>query len=76
MIRSRDLQALSRVYVTGLAGVRAVEHYGRRRREHLAVAEFPWIFHGLEREPGAELHWLMNGIRLFQEPSIDRKSVV
>jgi len=70
MIRSRDLQALSRVYVTGLAGVRAVEHYGRRRREHLAVAEFPWIFHGLEREPGAELHWLMNGIRLFQEPSI------
>ena len=70
MIRTKDYQTLSRVYVTGLAGARARIHYSRRRREHLAAAEFPWIFHGLEREPGAELHWLMNGIRLFQEPSV------
>ena len=70
MIHSKDYQKLSRVYVTGLAKARARAHYSRRRREHLEVAAFPWIFHGLEREPGAELHWLMNGIRLFQEPSV------
>jgi len=70
MIRPKDYRTLSRVYVTGLAGARARAHYSRRRREHLVAAAFPWIFHGLEREPGAELHWLMNGIRLFQEPSV------
>lgn len=70
MIRPKDYQTLSRVFVTGLAGGRARAHYARRRREHLAEAGFPWIFHGLEREPGGELHWLMNGIRLFQEPSV------
>lgn len=70
MIRTKDYQTLSRVFVTGLAGARARGHYARRRREHLEAAGFPWIFHGLEREPGGELHWLMNGIRVFQEPSV------
>ncbi|HOX50768.1 MAG TPA: aminopeptidase P N-terminal domain-containing protein, partial [Fibrobacteria bacterium] len=70
MIRSKDLIPLSRVYVSGLAGVRARDHFQRRRQEHLAAAGFPWIFHGLEKEPGADLHWLMNGVRIFQEPSV------
>ncbi len=70
MIRTKDLMPLSRVYVTGLAGLRARDHFQRRRREHLDAAEFPWIFHGLEKEPGADLHWLMNGVRIFQEPSV------
>ncbi len=70
MIRSKDYQTLSRVFITGIAGAKARGHYARRRREHLETADFPWIFHGLEHEPGAELHWLMNGIRLFQEPSV------
>lgn len=64
------LQKLSRVYVTASAGIEAREHYSRRRREHLAAAEFPWVFHGLEREPGGELPYLMNGVRVFQEPSV------
>ncbi|MBK9575776.1 MAG: aminopeptidase P N-terminal domain-containing protein [Fibrobacteres bacterium] len=70
MIRSKDLLPLSRVYVTGLAGLRARDHFQRRRQEHLEAAAFPWIFHGLEKEPGADLHWLMNGVRIFQEPSV------
>lgn len=70
MVDKRMLQKLSRVYVTASAGIQAREHYARRRREHLAAAEFPWVFHGLEREPGAELPYLMNGVRVFQEPSV------
>lgn len=70
MVDKRMLQKLSRVYVTASAGIDAREHYSRRRREHLAAAEFPWVFHGLEREPGGELPYLMNGVRVFQEPSV------
>jgi len=70
MIHRDQYQALSRVFVTGLAGAKTVQHLRRRRRGHLDAAEFPWIFHGLEREPGAEHHWLMNGVRVFQEPSV------
>ncbi len=64
------LQELSRVFVTGLAGPLARDVYTMRRTQHLEVAEFPWIFHGLEREPGAEHDWILPGVRLFQEPSI------
>jgi Xaa-Pro aminopeptidase len=70
MIHRDQYQALSRVFVSGLAGAKAAGHLRRRRLAHLEAAEFPWIFHGLEREPGAELHWLMNGVRVFQEPSV------
>lgn len=70
MVDKRMLQKLSRVYVTASAGTEAREHYSRRRREHLAAAEFPWVFHGLEREPGGELPYLMSGVRVFQEPSV------
>ena len=70
MMPKSHLTALSRVFVTGLAGTGARASYARRRGEHLAAAEFPWVFHGLEKEPGGELHWLMNGVRIFQEPSV------
>jgi Xaa-Pro aminopeptidase len=70
MIRSSHLQPLSRVYVAGLAGLRARVHLTRRRKEHLDAAEFPWVFHGLEKEPGAEHHWLMSPFRVFQEPGM------
>lgn len=70
MMPKSQPNALSRVFITGLAGDRARGSYARRRREHLEAAEFPWIFHGLEKEPGGELHWLMNGVRVFQEPSV------
>jgi len=64
------LQELSRVFVTGLAGPLARDVYTTRRALHLDAAEFPWVFHGLEREPGAEHDWIFPGVRLFQEPSI------
>ena len=70
MTSKADLTSHSRVFVSGIAGPKARGHYARRRREHLDAAEFPWVFHGLEREPGGELHWLMNGVRVFQEPSL------
>ena len=70
MIEPSSYQKLSRVYVTASAGATARNAFHRRRREHLEAAEFPWVFHGLEREPGGELPYLMNGVRIFQEPSV------
>lgn len=64
------LQELSRVFITGLAGPLARDVYAMRRSQHLEVAEFPWVFQGLEREPGSEHDWILPGLRVFQEPSI------
>jgi len=68
-IRAR-LQELSRVFVTGLAGPLVKDVYATRRAQHLEAAEFPWIFHGLEREPGSEHDWIFPSTRLYQEPSV------
>lgn len=68
-LRAR-LQELSRVFVTGLAGPLAKDVYATRRAQHLEAAEFPWIFHGLEQEPGAEHDWIFPAHRIFQEPAI------
>lgn len=68
-LRAR-LQELSRVFVTGLAGPLAKDVYATRRAQHLQAAEFPWIFHGLEQEPGAEHDWIFPSHRLFQEPAL------
>lgn len=70
MIDRKTLQPLSRVFVTASAGAKARDIYRARRAAHLEAAEFPWVFHGLEREPGGELPYLMNGVRIFQEPSL------
>lgn len=64
------LQELSRVFVTGLAGPLARDVYATRRAQHLDAAEHPWVFHGLEQEPGAEHDWVFPGVRIFQEPSV------
>lgn len=68
-LRAR-LQELSRVFITGLAGPLARDVYAKRREQHLEAAEFPWIFQGLEREPGSEHDWIIPGTRIFQEPSL------
>lgn len=70
MIDRKTLQTLSRVFVTASAGTKARDIYRRRRAAHLDAAAFPWVFHGLEREPGGDLPYLMNGVRVFQEPSV------
>ena len=69
-IDRKTLQAHSRVFVTASAGLQARDIYRARRAAHLEAASFPWVFHGLEREPGGELPYLMNGVRVFQEPSV------
>lgn len=70
MIDQKTFQKLSRVFVTASAGTDARAIYRSRRLAHLDAAEFPWVFQGLEREPGGELPYLMNGIRVFQEPAL------
>jgi Xaa-Pro aminopeptidase len=70
MVDASTLQKLSRVFVTASAGLDAKSIYVARRQAHLDAASFPWVFHGLEREPGGELPYLMNGVRVFQEPSV------
>lgn len=70
MTSSARLRELSRVFVTGLWGGRARETLRHRRAAHLEAADFPWIFHGLEREPGGEHNWIMPAVRIFQEPSV------
>jgi len=69
-VEKARLQELSRVFITGLAGPLARDVYAMRRSQHLDAAEVPWVFQGLEREPGAEHDWILPGVKLFQEPSI------
>lgn len=69
-VQKARLQELSRVFVTGMAGALAKDVYSMRRTQHLEAADFPWIFQGLESEPGSEHDWILPGVRLFQEPSV------
>lgn len=46
------------------------ERLAERRRRHLEALDAPCFFAGVQREPGAENLWHMNGLKLFQEPSI------
>jgi Xaa-Pro aminopeptidase len=64
------LRRYSQVYPVGSAGARFPESLKRRRRAHLEALDSFAIFAGVPREPGSENLWLMNALKIFQEPAI------
>jgi Xaa-Pro aminopeptidase len=64
------LRRYSQVFPVGNAGTRAPEILKRRRRRHLDALDSFAIFAGVPHEPGSENLWLMNGLRIFQEPAL------
>lgn len=64
------LRRYSQVYPVGSAGARFPESLKRRRRAHLDALDSFAIFSGVTREPGAENIWMMNGLKIFQEPAV------
>ncbi len=66
----KALQKYSQVYVTGSMGLEAPKIFAKRRNAHLRKLDQILVISGVEREPGAENIWMMNGLRLFQEPAL------
>jgi Xaa-Pro aminopeptidase len=42
----------------------------QRRKRHLETLDSWAVFGGIPREPGSENIWIMNGVRIFQEPAL------
>lgn len=67
------LQKYSQVFVPGSYQARFARRLKERRQEHLETLlaeKSPCVFWGLDIEPGHENIWMMNGLRIFQEPAV------
>ncbi len=64
------LRKYSQVFPVGSAGSRYPAHLAARRRAHLEALDGFAVFSGVPREPGSENIWIMNGLRIFQEPAL------
>lgn len=67
------LEKYSQVYVPGSYQAKFNEVLSSRRSEHLKALrkiKSPCLFWGLDLEPGQENLWMMNSLRIFQEPAV------
>jgi Xaa-Pro aminopeptidase len=67
------LQEYSQVFPVGSVSTEAPKLLQQRRAKHLKhLKELDsfCVFAGVPREPGAENLWIMNGLRIFQEPAL------
>src|SRR5215217_8686080 len=64
------LRRYSQVFPAGSAGARFPASLKARRRAHLDALDGFALFSGVTREPGAENLWMMNALRIFQEPAV------
>jgi Xaa-Pro aminopeptidase len=64
------LRRYSQVYPAASAGARLPDILKQRRRAHLDALDGFALFSGVPREPGAENLWMMNALRIFQEPAV------
>lgn len=64
------LRKYSQVYPVGSAASRHPGHLIARRKAHLEALDSFAVFAGVPREPGSENIWIMNGLRIFQEPAL------
>lgn len=64
------LRKYSQVFPVGSAGVKYPGHLIARRKAHLEALDSFAVFAGVPREPGSENIWIMNGLRIFQEPAL------
>lgn len=69
-IDRKDLRAYSQVLAVASAGIKAPELFAERRELQRQALAMPMLFAGIEREPGAENLWWMNGVRLVQDPAL------
>jgi Xaa-Pro aminopeptidase len=60
----------SQVFPVGSAGPAHTERLKARRKAHLKALDSFAVFAGVPREPGSENIWIMNGLRIFQEPAL------
>ena len=70
---SELLKKYSQVYIPGsIADFHSKPGviFQERCKEQLKTLPGITVFFGLDREPGAENVWMMNGLRVFQEPSV------
>ncbi len=64
------LKKYSQVFPVGLAGTQFPKLLKNRRKKLLDKLEGPCVFAAVPHEPGAENIWIMNGLRIFQEPAM------
>jgi Xaa-Pro aminopeptidase len=64
------LRKYSQVFPVGSASTRYPALLAARRQAHLEALDSFAIFSGVPREPGSENIWIMNGLRIFQEPAL------
>ncbi len=64
------LRRYSQVFPTGHGAANMRQRLSARRQAHLAALDGLTLFAGIPREPGSENIWIMNGLRLFQEPAL------
>jgi Xaa-Pro aminopeptidase len=64
------LRKYSQVFPVGSAAARYPSRLIARRRAHLDALDSFAVFAGVPREPGSENIWIMNGLRIFQEPAL------
>ena len=64
------LRKYSQVYPVGSAASRYPSILAARRQAHLDALDSFAVFAGVPREPGSENIWIMNGLRIFQEPAL------
>jgi Xaa-Pro aminopeptidase len=64
------LRKYSQVFPVGSAGPAHTERLKARRKAHLKALDSFAVFAGVPREPGSENIWIMNGLRIFQEPAL------
>lgn len=64
------LRKYSQVFPVGAAGTRYTRKLIARRQAHLKELGGFAVFSGVAREPGSEHIWIMNGLRIFQEPAL------
>lgn len=64
------LRKYSQVFPVGSAAAKYPSHLIARRKAHLEALDSFAVFAGVPREPGSENIWIMNGLRIFQEPAL------
>lgn len=69
-IDRKDLRTYSQVFAVASAGTKAPALFASRRDLQRRTMSRPQLFAGIDREPGAENLWWMNGVRLIQDPAI------
>ncbi len=64
------LTKYSQVFIPGAMGAEAPKVFAKRRQQHLRELDKILVLSGVDREPGAENIWMMNSLRVYQEPSV------